>query len=237
MSHAWRADVQRGAVVPAPSARVSPPVGAILESAFYRRPTLDVARALLGKVFVRRAGGETLAGRIVEVEAYAHSGDEASHSRRGRTARNAVMFAPGGVLYVYFTYGMHYCMNVVTEDEGVGAAVLIRAIEPLAGLEVLRRNRGGVQDVRALCSGPAKCCQAFGITAAQNGASLVSAALHILDAPAVDESRVVYAPRIGIRRSADLPWRMFETDNPFVSRHPRAVSSHADFHGSATRKG
>jgi DNA-3-methyladenine glycosylase len=188
-----------------------------LPVSFYRRPTLTVARELLGMIFARRVGGEILAGRIVEVEAYHEDGDEASHSFRGRTPRNAVMYRPGGCLYVYFTYGMHYCMNAVTEGEGVGAAVLIRAIEPLEGIDIMRRNRG-VARLRDIASGPAKCCQAFAVGRAENGASLRSPALRILDAEPIPDSEILYSPRIGIRRSVELDWRVSIRGSAFVSR-------------------
>ncbi|MDH7516444.1 MAG: DNA-3-methyladenine glycosylase [Bacteroidota bacterium] len=179
----------------------------ILPGEFYRRSTLEVACDLLGKIFVRIVEGEALAGRIVEVEAYHEDGDEASHSFRGRTARNAAMFRAGGILYVYFTYGMHYCMNVVTEREGVGAAVLIRALYPLTGIPRMRRNRGKADPPERLTDGPAKCCRAFGIDRTQDGLPLTGPDLFVLDAPGVEDRHVRRTPRIGIRRSADLPWR------------------------------
>src|SRR5512133_4009712 len=122
----------------------------VLPQAFFDRPTLTVARDLLGKIFTVVSGDETLSGRIVEVEDYHQSGDLSSHSSRGMTPRNAIMFGPPGRLYVYFTYGMHFCMNIVTEPEGVGAAVLIRAIEPLTGLETIQTRRGAAVALRDL---------------------------------------------------------------------------------------
>jgi DNA-3-methyladenine glycosylase len=181
--------------------------GRVLPRKFYLRPTLLVARELLGKVFVRQLGGETLSGRIVEVEAYHQEGDEASHSFRGPTPRNEVMFREGGCLYVYFNYGMHYCMNVVTEAPGVGAAVLIRAVEALDGIETMQANRGG-RGLRELCNGPAKCCQAFAIGRVDNGASLAGPEFRILDAPSIPDSSILFTPRIGIRKSVELEWRM-----------------------------
>ncbi|MDT8324338.1 MAG: DNA-3-methyladenine glycosylase, partial [Bacteroidota bacterium] len=127
----------------------------LLSPEFYRRPTLSVARDLLGKVFVRRDGKRLLSGRIVEVEAYHQDGDEAAHSFGGERGRNRVMFRDGGVLYVYFTYGMHFCMNVVTEREGTGAAVLIRALEPLDGVALMRANRGAGKSDFELTNAPA----------------------------------------------------------------------------------
>lgn len=189
----------------------------ILSAAFYQRPTLTVARDLLGKVFVRRLGEDALRGRIVEVEAYHQQGDEAAHTFRGRTARNEVMFHAGGFLYVYFTYGMHHCMNVVTEGEGVGAAVLIRALEPLDGLAVMRRNRvRPCRDVD-LANGPAKLCQAFALTRVHNGLPLDGRVVGIADAPAVPESAVMTTTRIGISRGRDLPWRFCLAGSPWCS--------------------
>ncbi len=190
-----------------------------IPQSFYLRSTLTVAKQLLGKVFVRRVGAEKLTGRIVEVEAYHQDIDEAAHSFAGRTKRNAVMYEPGGVLYVYFIYGMHYCMNVVTEAEGTGAAVLIRAIEPLEGLEIMRNNRGGMQDRgRDLTNGPAKCCQAFGITNAHNGIPLFGDSVFILQGDIPSPGDIVSSPRIGITKSVDLPWRFHLRDNPWISR-------------------
>jgi DNA-3-methyladenine glycosylase len=190
----------------------------ILTSDFYQRPTLTVARELLGKLFVRRDGEVLLSGRIVEVEAYHEEGDEAAHSFRGQTARNAVMYQAGGVLYVYFIYGMHYCMNVVTEGQGIGAAVLIRAIEPLDGLERMHANRR--RPIRAvdLTNGPAKCCSAFGIGRAENGLALDGTVVGICDAAAPAKRDIIATPRIGIRKSSHLPWRFHLRDNPWVSK-------------------
>jgi DNA-3-methyladenine glycosylase len=185
--------------------------GSVLPRDFYLRPTLDVARDLLGKVFVRRLGAETFSGRIVEVEAYHQEGDEASHSHRGPTPRNEAMFREGGCLYVYFTYGMHYCMNVVTEAAGVGAAVLIRAMEPVSGIAAMQRNRGG-RGLRELCNGPANCCQAFAVGRDNNGAPLGGPEFRILDAPRISETSVLYSRRIGIRKSVELEWRMVVTE-------------------------
>jgi DNA-3-methyladenine glycosylase len=183
---------------------------------FYRRPTLVVARDLLGKILFRRLGDSILGGRIVETEAYHQDGDESAHSFAGRTRRNAVMFDPGGVLYVYFTYGMHYCMNVVTEGEGTGAAVLIRAIEPIEGLDIMRRNRGGKRD-RELANGPAKLCQALSIGRGENGLRLDGTVVGIADAPSVPDSAILVTPRVGISRSRELPWRFLIAGSHFVS--------------------
>ncbi len=189
----------------------------ILPPAFYQRPTLIVARELLGKIFIRRLGDCLLSGRIVEVEAYHQQGDASSHSSRGRGARNEVMFRPGGHLYVYFTYGMHFCMNVVTEAEGVGAAVLLRAVEPLEGIEIMRLHRGEGKKDRDLASGPAKLCQAFGVGREENGLLLDGSIVGIADAPALPPRRILATSRVGISRSRELPWRFLAAGSPWVS--------------------
>ena len=139
----------------------------LLNQNFYNRPTLEVARDLLGKKLVRRMDGVELSGIIIETEAYCGSGDSACHAHRGRTERNSVMFGPPGRAYVYFTYGMHYLLNLVTEEEGNPSAVLIRAIKAVSGLEEMqaRRKRRG----KELTNGPAKLCQALGIDKTFNG--------------------------------------------------------------------
>jgi DNA-3-methyladenine glycosylase len=193
-----------------------------LDRAFYRRDSREVAPDLLNKVVV---AGERR-GRIVEVEAYCGGEDPAAHSYRGPTARNATMFGPAGHLYVYFTYGMHWCCNPVCGDEGVGIAVLLRALEPLDGLEAMRAARGGVRD-RDLCRGPARLCQALGITGDADGADLVSGdrGLTIVDDGTPPPAEPAVGPRIGITRGADHLWRWWVPASPFVSRGaPRALS-------------
>ena len=169
---------------------------------FYARDALVVAPDLLGKVLV--AG--SCAGRIVEVEAYRED-DPASHSFRGRTAANTTMFGPAGHLYVYFTYGMHHCAIVVTGRVGEGQAVLLRAVSPLRGLDVMRRRRGGRAD-RLLADGPGKLCQAFGIGRVDDGVDLCgTGAIAILDDGTTPPVHPLTTPRIGIRHAADRPWR------------------------------
>ena len=192
--------------------------GEKLSHTFYSLPTLEVARNILGKIFVRKIDNKILAGHIVEVEAYHQDGDRASHSFRGMTARNEVMFREGGFLYVYFTYGMHFCMNIVTEEKNTGAAVLIRAIEPLAGIEIMRKNRGEKISLHNLTNGPAKCCQAFSIARNENGTDLSGKTIYILDAPRIQDSSVGCSARIGIKESTELQWRFFIKGNAFVSR-------------------
>jgi DNA-3-methyladenine glycosylase len=160
----------------------------------------DVAPLLLNKLLVHGP----CVGRIVEVEAYRED-DPASHSYRGRTPRTAVMFGPAGHLYVYFTYGMHFCANVVTGEEGHGAAVLLRAVTPIAGLDLMTERRNGRRD---LADGPAKLCQAFAIGPTQNGADLCTAAdIGLFDDGTPPPAKPSVGPRIGISKAVDVPWR------------------------------
>ena len=187
---------------------------------FYRRDSRAVAPDLLGKVVV---AGERR-GRIVEVEAYCGPEDPAAHSYRGPTARNATMFGAPGHLYVYFTYGMHWCCNPVCGDDDEGVAVLLRALEPLTGLEAMRAARGGVRD-RDLCRGPARLCEALGITGTLDGADLVTGdrGVSIVDDGTPPPADPAVGPRIGITRGADSPWRWWVPDSPWVSRSPGRV--------------
>ena len=173
-----------------------------LPRAFYERDSPVVAPELLHKVLVV---GQC-AGRIVEVEAY-RSDDPASHTFRGRTARNDTMWRAGGHLYVYFTYGMHFCANVVTSVEGDGQAVLLRAVVPLRGLETMRRRRGARPD-RILADGPGKLCQALGLDRGDDGTDLVEdPAVTIVDDGTPPPTTPIITPRIGIRVATDVPWR------------------------------
>lgn len=192
-----------------------------LPRSFYLQPTLTVAKKLLGLFFVRRIGSTTLIGKIVEVEAYLGRRDPASHTYRGKTKRNEVMFRRGGHLYVYFTYGMHFCANVVTEETGIGHAVLLRAVEPIQGVAVMRKNRKQRHDSdeRTLCSGPARLCQAFGIGRMENGVDLCGSEIWIArDVNATVTTRVSRSSRVGITSAKHHRWRFFLKNNPFVSR-------------------
>jgi DNA-3-methyladenine glycosylase len=192
-----------------------------LPRAFYRRDTLAVARDLLGQRLVRASKGARVAGRIVEVEAYDGARDSASHAHRGPTERNASMFGPPGHAYIYFIYGMHHCFNVVTEPEGQGAAVLVRALEPVEGIEGMRARRGG-REGRALTNGPAKLCYALAIDRTLDGADLVEGeALWIERGEAVPEERVARGPRVGVRGdewAVRVSWRFWIEGNPYVSK-------------------
>lgn len=193
-----------------------------LRREFYTRPTLTVAKDLIGKYLVRLIHDEVLVGRIVETEAYLGEHDPASHAYRGKTKRNEVMFNEGGYLYVYFTYGMHFCCNVVTERQGSGRAVLLRAVEPVAGLETMRRYRGKrITDknvIRDLSSGPARLCQAFGIARKENGIDLCGDEIWIGKAPhAMRKPVIASTTRIGISEGKEHQWRFLDADSKFVS--------------------
>ena len=182
----------------------------ILNRKFYHRPTLEVAYDLLGKKLVRQRNGRELAGIIVETEAYCGRKDSACHAYRGRTLRNAVMFGPPGHAYVYFTYGMHYLLNLVTQDEGEPCAVLVRAIEPLSGLAEMQTRRK--QQGKNLTNGPAKLCQALDIDKAYNGWDLTKGLqLWVEKNPNVQAGRIITTPRIGIdyadKKDRDALWR------------------------------
>lgn len=189
---------------------------------FYLHPPDTVARALLGKVLTRRLRGQHLSGRIVEVEAYFGKDDPAAHSAAGKTARNAVLFGPPGHAYVYFIYGMHSCMNVSCEPEGQAGCVLIRALEPLSGVDTMARLRGLSTPAKPkmLASGPGRLCQALGITrATHNGLDLTDPAseLQIQDDTFRPE-KIAATPRIGIRKAAEKPHRFLIEGSRFVSR-------------------
>ncbi len=190
---------------------------------FYLRPTVDVARDLLGCYLVRRLEGELLIGQIVETEAYVGEGDPACHAARGKTPRNAVMYGPPGHAYVYFIYGMYHCLNAVTEREGFPAAVLIRALEPVFGVETMKRLRH-TRNVENLTNGPGKLCQAMAIDRRLNGADLCGSDLTIVPGHPVDLSRIRATSRIGIRKGTEHLWRFFLANSPWVS-HPRLSRS------------
>jgi DNA-3-methyladenine glycosylase len=173
---------------------------------------------LLGRLLVSCIGGRRCVVRIVETEAYLGPDDPASHAAAGRrTSRNEVMYGEPGLAYVYFTYGMHWCLNVVTDRRDYPGAVLLRAAEPLEGLEVMRRRRGGVSDL-LLASGPARLTQALGVEGRHNGHRFAEPPLWIAAGTPVPRRRQGASPRVGIRSAADWKLRFFERDNPHVSR-------------------
>ncbi|HTV15241.1 MAG TPA: DNA-3-methyladenine glycosylase [Acidobacteriaceae bacterium] len=194
----------------------------MLPRSFYLDPPEIVARNLLGKVLVRRYEGRRLAGRIVEVEAYFGLDDPASHTFIGKTKRNAVLFGPPGFAYVYFIYGMHYCLNFSCEPEGQPGGVLLRALEPLDGLATMAHLRGldGHPHTRLLTSGPGRLCQALAIDrAGHNGLDVTSrrSGLFVED-DGFPAPQIEAGPRVGIRKAADLPLRFSIAGNRFVSR-------------------
>ena len=189
-----------------------------LPHAFYARPTLDVARDLIGKTLYRQTADGVTAGIIVETEAYVAAIDPAAHGYRGKTPRNAAMFGPPGHAYIYVSYGMHHCLNVVTEGEGVAAAVLLRALEPTIGLDLMRMRRGPRIGDRDLARGPGRLCAALALTLAENGADLCGDALWIAETPGFPaEAPIVTTPRIGINQAADWLWRFVAPGSPWVS--------------------
>ena len=181
-----------------------------LSKAFFRRSVHEVAPDLIGATLLFDGVG----GRIVELEAYHHT-EPAAHSFRGPTPRNAVMFGPAGYVYVYRSYGIHWCLNFVCEPKGSASAVLIRAIEPTVGLKVMRRRRG-LTDERLLCAGPGRVCEALGITVVQNGMALDAPPFELFARAGTVE--VVTGPRIGITKAAELPWRYGLKDSRFLSK-------------------
>jgi DNA-3-methyladenine glycosylase len=195
----------------------------VLGRRFYDRGALEVAPQLLNKVLVR----DGRAGRIVEVEAYRGSEDPASQAYRGPTRRNATMYGAPGGLYVYFTYGMHFCANVVCMPPGVAEAVLLRALAPLSGLDAMRAARPGITKDLGLTNGPAKLCQALGITGADDGDDLVTGTggVRIMDDGVAPPTVAARGGRIGIRHAAELPWRFWVPGDPHVSKPgaPKAV--------------
>jgi DNA-3-methyladenine glycosylase len=186
--------------------------GPILKRAFYQRPTVDVARDLLGKVLVHG----TTAGIIVETEAYLGGDDLASHSARGVTGRTRVIFGPPGHAYVYLIYGMYECLNIVAEPAGRAGCVLIRALEPLAGIQAMRRRRPAARKLQDLACGPGKLTMAMAITRAHNGADVTRGSLVVRQAAEKRLVEIQTTARIGITRCADWPLRFLIRGNPFV---------------------
>jgi DNA-3-methyladenine glycosylase len=189
---------------------------------FFARDTHTVARELLGQRLVRVRDGKRLSGRIVEVEAYIGEDDQASHARPGPTRRNAPMYGPPGHAYVYLIYGMHHCFNIVTEQEGFPAAVLVRALEPLEGIEKMRKLRGGRPDL-PLTSGPARLCQALEIDRRLDGADLCApdALLFLEEDDSIPSEAITTTPRVGVRgdeTAITIPWRFYVQDNHHISR-------------------
>lgn len=195
-----------------------------LQRGFFARPTLEVARALLGMHLVRCQEGQRIAGVITEAEAYIGESDLGCHARAGRTPRTAVMYGPPGFAYVYFTYGMHWMLNFVTEDEGFPAAVLIRAILPVEGLEVIAARRKGRSQLK-WTDGPAKLCQALGIDGRLNGTDLCApdSELFVEDGPPIPDECVTIGPRVGLN-SVPEPWKSI----PWRFRFTTEITEHTE---------
>ncbi len=186
---------------------------------FFYQDTNKVAKDILGKLLIRETSQNIFLGRIVETEAYRGYDDPASHAFRGKTKRNEIMFGKPGVLYVYFTYGTHYCLNIVTEKKGIAAAVLIRSIEPIQGIDKMKKNRG-TDDLKKIANGPGKLTKAFQITLNENGLDVTkkSSYIKIYETNKSEEFKIIQTTRIGIRFAKEFPWRFYIQDNPYVSK-------------------
>jgi DNA-3-methyladenine glycosylase len=189
-----------------------------LDRAFFDRPVLEVAPDLLGRILVHRSADGLVAARLTEVEAYDGANDPGSHAYRGRTKRNGTMFGPAGHVYVYFTYGMHYCMNLVAGPEGVPTGILLRAAEVVDGIDLARKRRPAVQHDRDLARGPARLTIALGVGREHDGVDVCAAGPMVVltDAP-VPRTEVRSGPRVGLREAADRPWRYWIDGDPTVS--------------------
>lgn len=198
---------------------------ATLPVAFFRRPAEVVAADLIGKVVVSRVGGRVATGKIVETEAYLGYDDPASHGyMHRRNARNTALFGPPGIWYVYLSYGMHWCANLVCQRAGLASAVLLRALEPLEGLDVMRRRRGAVPD-RQLCSGPGRLCQALGIGRDIDGIPMSAGPVVVLAGESLPPTAIVATPRIGITKAADWPLRFHLLGSRWTSRKEKSGGS------------
>jgi DNA-3-methyladenine glycosylase len=200
-----------------------------LNRSFYARDPVTLARDLLGRILFYRTPAGLLAGRLVEVEAYTGQQDPASHAFRGLTNRNAVMFGPAGFAYVYFTYGMHHCLNVTAQEPGRAGAVLIRALEPLRGIELMRAHGDSGPQARLL-SGPGKIGRAFGLTLRDNGRDLTRGPLGIAAGTPLSDDEVLVGPRVGITRAVELPYLR-------TASRPAPVGQPAARRGQAQREG
>jgi DNA-3-methyladenine glycosylase len=207
----------------APRARRSR-LGAPLPNTFYDRPTEIVSRELLGAVLECTTPEGVTRGVIVETEAYLGPHDPACHAVAGVTSRTEHLFGPPGMAYVYLIYGMYWCFNAVTRERGHGSAVLVRAVSPVDGLELMRERRPRVKRDRDLTNGPGKLCLAMGIVGSMSGTSLRTGPIVIRSAPPVDDSEVVVTPRIGITRAAEWPLRYLVRDDPHVSATPASFT-------------
>lgn len=194
-----------------------------LKKKFYKRDTITVAEELLGKIITKYEKNNLLSGIIVETEAYTGNNDTASHSYRGITKRNSVMFEDGGKVYIYFVYGNHYCFNVVTETKGNGCAVLIRAIEPLEGIQIMQKRRPKAKDIVNLTNGPGKLCAAFKIDKNFNGMDLTNGKILLTEGK--KNFDIMVSRRIGINNDNKYNYRFFIKDNNFVTNHKNNKSA------------
>jgi len=202
-----------------------------LKRSFYNRPTIDVAVDLLGKTLIYENSGIKLGGRLVELEAYIGEDDPACHACRGKTPRNAIMYGPAGFLYVYFTYGNHYMLNIVTEKEGFPAAVLIRGLEPIYGVEIMMRNRNTNKPTE-IASGPGKLAKALAITTEQKGLDLTRNKIYVVD-DGHSPGDIWHSSRIGIgENGSEKLWRFFIEGNPHVSKMSKQVKESAEVYGA-----
>jgi DNA-3-methyladenine glycosylase len=196
----------------------------VLPKKFYLRSSVIVAKDLIGKYIFRNTGKEVLSGIIVETEAYTGRNDPAAHSYNGKTPRNAVMFDEGGAAYVYFTYGNHFCFNVVTCRKGTPSAVLVRGVEPVKGIDTMMKNRG-TDDLCKLTNGPGKFTKAFDIGRDLNGADLAGDEIYITKSVPVQKDYIILrSKRIGITKNTDKLYRFYVQDNKFVSRVPKKIT-------------
>jgi len=197
------------------------PKGTVIpERKFFLRDTTEVAKDLLGHfLYVEKKDGR-IGGRIIETEAYLFRDDPACHAARGLTERNKTMFKAGGVVYVYFIYGVHHCLNLVTEPEGKGTAVLIRAIEPIEGVDVMFRNRPGITTIENLANGPGRLTRAMGITREDDGTDLLTGHIRVFLDPTLKKHKpkIVTTTRIGIQQGSDKMLRYYIANHPCISR-------------------
>jgi len=182
---------------------------------FYLRPTLHVARDLIRKTIIFYHPDGIVAGDIVEVEAYIGEDDPACHAANGKTPRNGIMYGQGGYSYIYFIYGMYHCFNIVTEKEGFPAAVLVRAVEPVSGVDIMQKS--SLQPIRKLTNGPGKFCRAFCLNRDYNGIDLTGNKLYLIDRGLV-KLKLKKTPRIGIKKATRRPWRFFDANSDCISR-------------------
>lgn len=190
----------------------------ISEDFFLQKETLQLAKDLIGCILVHESSEGKTAGVIIETEAYLSSNDPACHASRGKTKRNEAMFENPGSAYVYLIYGNHFCFNVVTNEKGIGEAVLIRALEPIKGIELMKKRRSPKEKLEELASGPGKLCKAMGITKAHDKTSLLRPPLYLIYGKNFSEEEISKSKRIGISKAKDKPWRFFVKNNRFISR-------------------